>query len=78
LLFTAEGFNIANHTNFASVNNEVGPLFGFQHGFTTFNVHGLRPGTALPDGSVATPSTPLAFTSAFPKRQVQLGVRLTF
>ncbi len=25
---TAEGFNIANHTNFASVNNEVNPLFG--------------------------------------------------
>jgi len=78
LLFTAEGFNIANHTNFASVNNEVDPLFGFQQGFTTFNVHGLRPGTALPGGGVATPSTPLAFTSAFPKRQVQLGVRLTF
>src|SRR2546429_6699413 len=40
LLLTAEGFNIANHTNFASVNNEVGPLFGFAPGFTTFNVHG--------------------------------------
>ena len=38
---TAEGFNIANRTNFASVNNEVSPLFGLTPGFTTFNVHGV-------------------------------------
>ncbi len=78
LQFTAEGFNIPNRTNYASVNNEVSPLFAFPtaiggSGFTTFNVHGLRP-----NGTTITPSTPLAFTSAFPKRQVQLGVRLTF
>lgn len=78
LQFTVEGFNIANRTNFASVNNEVNPLFGFQPGFTTFNVHGIRPGTALPGGGVVTPSTPLAFTSAFPKREIQLGARLNF
>ncbi|MGA8061125.1 MAG: hypothetical protein WB951_02885 [Candidatus Sulfotelmatobacter sp.] len=78
LQFTAEGFDIANRTNYASVNNEVGPLFGFTPGFTTFNVHGIQPGSALAGGGTATPSTPLAFTSAFPKRQVQLGVRLTF
>jgi len=78
LAFTAEGFNIANRTNFASVNNEVSPLFGFQPGFTTFNVRGIRPGTMLADGEAVTSSTPLAFTSAFPKRQMQLGVRLTF
>jgi hypothetical protein len=77
LLFTAEGFNLANRTNFASVNNEVSPLFGLTPGFTTFNVSGIRPG-AIVDGQAATPSTPLAFTSAFPKRQIQLGVRLTF
>ena len=78
LQFTAEGFNIANRTNYASVNNEVSPLFGFEPGFTTFNVHGIRPGTPLAGGGTATSSTPLAFTSAFPKRQVQLGVRFSF
>ncbi len=78
LQLTAEGFNLANRTNFGSVNNEVNPLFGFQPGFTTFNVSGLRPGTALAGGGTVTPSTPLAFTSAFPKRQIQLGVRLSF
>jgi len=66
---TAEGFNIANHANFASVNNEVSPLFGFLPSFTTFNVHG---------SAALTPSQPLGFTSAFPKREIQLGLRLTF
>jgi hypothetical protein len=78
LQLTAEGFNIANRTNFASVNNEVGPLFGFQPGFTTFNVHGIKPGTPLPGGGTATSSTPLAFTSDLAKREFQLGVRLSF
>jgi hypothetical protein len=76
--FTAEGFNIANRTNFASVNNEVSPLFGFQPGFTTFNVQGLRPGSTLPGGGMVTSSTPLAFTSAFPRREIQLGLRFSF
>ncbi|HXM65745.1 MAG TPA: TonB-dependent receptor [Candidatus Acidoferrum sp.] len=75
---TAEGFNIANHTNYASVNNEVSPLFGLTPGFTTFNVHGIRPNTALAGGGTDTPSTPLSFTSAFPKRQIQLGIRFSF
>jgi hypothetical protein len=74
---TAEGFNLANRTNFASVNNEVSPLFGLTPGFTTFNVSGVRPGTIV-NGQAATPSTPLTFTSALPKRQIQLGVRFSF
>ena len=69
LQLTAEGFNLANRTNFASVNNEVSPLFGFAPGFTTFNVHG---------NAALSPSQPLAFTSALPKREIQLGLRLSF
>jgi hypothetical protein len=90
ITFTAEGFNIANHTNYASVNNEVNPLYGIDTagtcpisgrcatGNTSFNVHGLRPGTVLPSGETTTSSTPLGFTSALPKREIQLGVRFTF
>lgn len=74
VLLTAEGFNLANRTNFGSVNNEVGPVFGLPlsvggGGNTTFNVHGIRG---------ASPSTPLGFTSALPKREIQLGMRLSF
>jgi len=73
LQFTAEGFNLANRTNYSSVNNIVGAAFA-----PPFNVHGIKPGTVLSDGTVVSPSTPLGFTAAFPKRQIQLGVRLTF
>jgi hypothetical protein len=67
--FTAESFNLFNRTNYASVNNEVGSFFGLLPGFTTFNVHG---------SAAVSPSTPLGFTSAFPKRQIQLGIRFMF
>ncbi|MGH9745020.1 MAG: TonB-dependent receptor domain-containing protein [Candidatus Acidiferrales bacterium] len=69
LQLTAEGFNIANHTNYASVNNVVSPLFGFQPSFTTFNVHG---------SAELAPNQPLGFTSALPKREIQLGARFSF
>jgi hypothetical protein len=65
LQLLAEGFNLANHTNFASVNNIVGRTVSGN----TFNVKG---------SSALSPSTPLGFTSAFPMRQLQLGVRIGF
>ncbi len=59
----AEGFNILNRTNFGSVNNVVGVIA------PPFNLRGNR---------ALSPSQPLGFTSAFPKRQLQFGVRLNF
>jgi hypothetical protein len=74
LQLVAEGFNILNRTNFASVNNVVGPNFGLipaagGAGATTFNVKGT---------TAVSPSQPLGFTSAFVKREIQLGVRISF
>jgi len=74
LQFLAEGFNLFNRTNYASVNNEVSPFFALPiaaggEGYTTFHVHG---------SSALSPSQPLGFTSALPKRQIQLGVRFNF
>lgn len=72
LQFTAEAFNLLNRTNFASVNNEF-PTIG---GFTPFspNISGsfLNPQTISPGGA------PGAFTSALPRRQLQLGARMTW
>jgi len=80
--FTAEGFNIANHTNFASVNNVVNPLFGIQTGPAVCPVAGTcATGNTSFDvrgSSALSPSQPLGFTSAFPKREIQLGLRFTF
>jgi hypothetical protein len=64
LQLIAEGFNIANRTNYASVNNIVGPAFA-----PPFNVKGT---------ATLSPSQPLGFTSAFPKREIQLGLRFNF
>jgi len=74
LQLVAEGFNLLNRTNFASVNNVVGPGFGLPltaggAGSTRFNVTGT---------SAVLPSHPLGFTSAFPKREIQLGIRVNF
>ncbi|HZC66797.1 MAG TPA: TonB-dependent receptor, partial [Candidatus Dormibacteraeota bacterium] len=64
VLITAEGFNLANHTSFSSVNNVVGPQFA-----APFTVHG---------NAALFPNQPLAFTAAFPAREFQLGARFTF
>jgi hypothetical protein len=64
LMFTAEGFNLANHTNYSSVNNVVGPDFA-----PPFTAHG---------SANLYPNQPLAFTAAFPAREIQLGLRFTF
>jgi hypothetical protein len=69
LQLLAEAFNITNRTNYASVNNVVGPNFSLLPGFTTFNVNG---------SAALSPSQPLGFTSALPKREIQLGFRLDF
>jgi hypothetical protein len=63
----AEGFNLFNRTNYASVNNVVGSTFGLAS--TTFNVKG---------SAAIDPTSPLGFTSAFPMRQLQLGARIAF
>jgi hypothetical protein len=59
----AEAFNLFNRLNFRSVNNTVGLVTG------PFDVSGRRD---------LSPSQPLAFTSAFDPRQIQLGARLSF
>lgn len=64
----AEAFNLTNRTNYASVNNIVGASYT---------------GPAHPHGFVATAAvtpggTPLAFTSDYAKREIQLGARFAF
>jgi TonB dependent receptor len=68
LQLMAEAFNLANHTNYASLNNIVGANYT---------------GPAQPHGFVAPPAltpggTPLAFTSDYSKREIQLGARFAF
>jgi hypothetical protein len=68
LQLMAEAFNLTNRTNYASVNNIVGASYaGTVHpqGF-------VAPSTVTPGG------TPLAFTSDYAKREIQLGARFAF
>lgn len=67
----AEGFNIFDRTNFASVNNVVGPNTGVSSPITLTNYH-------VKGDPTRAPNQPLGFTSTQPKRQFQLGVRFTF
>jgi hypothetical protein len=64
LQFIAEGFNLTNRTNYASVNNIVGASFA-----PPFSVHGT---------AINSPSQPLGFTAAFPKREIQVGIHFDF
>jgi hypothetical protein len=59
-----DAFNLFNRLNYATINNTVGPDFK-----PPFNVHGRKD---------LRPSDPLAYTSAFDPRRIQLGVRLSF
>jgi hypothetical protein len=71
----AEAFNLFNRTNFASVNNEVPTFNGFADPTkVTPKLTGsfLNPLTINPGGA------PGAFTSALPRRQLQLGARMTW
>jgi hypothetical protein len=72
LQFTAEAFNVGNRTNFASVNNQVPTLNGFTA--VPFNLKGraFDPTQFSPGG------IPGSFTSAFARRQIQLGARVVF
>jgi hypothetical protein len=70
LQIVAQGFNLFNRANFASVNNVVGPTC------TECLVLG-KTFVQSGQGNVI-PSQGLGFTSALIPRQIQLGVRLAF
>jgi hypothetical protein len=64
LEFTAEAFNLFNHVNYTGINNVIGttPLLDARP-------RGIK---GLP------PTSPFAFTSAAPARQLQFGARFNF
>jgi hypothetical protein len=63
-----EGTNLLNHTNFSSVNDQF-PVGDPLLLTGPFNVSGNKS---------LSPTTPLGFTSAFPGRQLQFGLRFAF
>ena len=63
-MFTVEGFNTTNRTNFATVNNIVGA--------------GVMPPFYLRGTPRFSPSQPFGYTAALPQREIQLGARITF
>jgi len=64
LQFTAEAFNLFNRLNYSTLNNVVGPAFA-----PLFDAHGV---------AGLLPSQPLAFTGAFPRREIKLVARVSF
>jgi hypothetical protein len=72
LTLMAEAFDLFNRTNFASVNNEVPTL----NGFADVPVH-LK-GRFLNPATINSGGAPGAFTSALPRRQLQLGARMSW
>jgi hypothetical protein len=66
--FLVEGTNLLNHTNFSSVNDQFAAGDPFL-ATGPFNVTGNKS---------LSPTTPLGFTSAFPGRQIQFGLKLVF
>jgi hypothetical protein len=65
LEFIAEGFNLANRTNFRSLNNTVGNITVEQLPQPLVGLRGV-------------PTNPLSFTSTFDARQFQLGVKINY
>lgn len=65
LEFLAEGFNLANRTNFKSINNTVGDIL-------------LEDLPRPLMGNRGIPTQPLSFTSAFDPRQFQVGVKINW
>jgi hypothetical protein len=63
--FIAEGFNLANRTNFKSLNNVVG---------TADPAEVPRPLT----GHIGDPLDPFSYTSAYNPRQFQFALKLNF
>ena len=74
----AQSQNLLNRTNFAVVNNSfpADPNFPLPNGGTLwrgpYRVSGFKP------GSVSQLSDPLAFTAAYPARQVSFALRIAF
>jgi hypothetical protein len=66
--FVVEGTNLLNHTNFNAVNSQFSPSDPFLL-TGPFNVSGNKN---------LSPTSPLGFTSAFPGRQIQFGLRIVF
>jgi hypothetical protein len=76
--FIGQAQNLVNRTNFAAVNSNfpADPNYPLPGGGTLengpFSVRGFAP------ASVAQLSTPLAFTAAYPARQISLALRMSF